>query len=148
MSDLRYRVKNMCRYDIGVTLPNGVSVLIPAGGFQLLTADDIAYIEGICMVDKFFSKRMLVPFNSKNEEVKLEDVGMIPMEDEAKHLTDEEITAMLKGTAKKLEAALNNIDNPAELHAIAEMAIKLDLPASKMKLIEAKVPNMDLLEAN
>jgi hypothetical protein len=148
MSDLRYRVKNMCRYDIGVTLPNGVSVLIPAGGFQLLTADDIAYIEGICMVDKFFSKRMLVPFNSKNEEVKLEDVGMIPMEDETKHLTDEEITAMLKGTAKKLEAALNSVDNPAELHAIAEMAIKLDLPASKMKLIEAKVPNMDLLEAN
>lgn len=138
----------MCRYDIGVTLPNGVSVLIPAGGFQLLTADDIAYIEGICMVDKFFSKRMLVPFNSKNEEVKLEDVGMIPMEDEAKHLTDEEITAMLKGTAKKLETALNSVDDPAELHAIAEMAIKLDLPASKMKLIEAKVPNMDLLENN
>ena len=138
----------MCRYDIGVTLPNGVSVLIPAGGFQLLTADDIAYIEGICMVDKFFSKRMLVPFNSKNEEVKLEDVGMIPMEDEAKHLTDEEITAMLKGTVKKLEVALNSVDDPAELHAIAEMAIKLDLPASKMKLIEAKVPNMDLLENN
>lgn len=148
MSDMRYRVKNMCRYDIGVTLPNGVSVLIPAGGFQLLTADDIAYIEGICMVDKFFSKRMLVPFNSKNEEVKLEDVGMIPMEDEAKHLTDEEITAMLKGTVKKLEVALNSVDDPAELHAIAEMAIKLDLPASKMKLIEAKVPNMDLLENN
>lgn len=82
MSELRYRATNMCIYDIGVTLPNGISVSIPSGGFQMLTADDIAYVESICVVNKFFSKRMLVPFNSEGEEVPLEKLGMYSFEDE------------------------------------------------------------------
>lgn len=147
MSELRYRVTNMCKYDIGVTLPNGISVSIPSGGFQMLTADDIAYIESICVVNKFFSKRMLVPFNSINEEVPLEKLGMYSFEDEEKHVTDEEIMTMLKMPIKKLEVALDAITDPAELHAIAEIGLSLDLPNSKMKLLANKIPNLDMLEA-
>ena len=147
MSELRYRVTNMCKYDIGVTLPNGISVSIPSGGFQMLTADDIAYIESICVVNKFFSKRMLVPFNSINEEVPLEKLGMYSFEDEKKHVTDEEIMTMLKMPIKKLEVALDAITDPAELHAIAEIGLSLDLPNSKMKLLASKIPNLDMLEA-
>ena len=147
MSELRYRVTNMCKYDIGVTLPNGISVSIPSGGFQMLTADDIAYIESICVVNKFFSKRMLVPFNSLNEEVPLEKLGMYSIEDEEKHVTDEEIMTMLKMPIKKLEVALDAITDPAELHAIAEIGLSLDLPNSKMKLLASKIPNLDMLES-
>lgn len=146
MSELRYRVKNMCKYDVGVTLPNGISVSIPSGGFQMLTADDIAYIESICVVNKFFSKRMLVPFNSEGEEVQLEKLGMYSFEDEEKHIADDEIVTMLKMPIKKLEAALDAITDPAELHAIAEVGLKLDLPNSKMKLLASKIPNLDMLE--
>lgn len=146
MSELRYRATNMCIYDIGVALPNGISVSIPSGGFQMLTADDIAYVESICVVNKFFSKRMLVPFNSEGEEVSLEKLGMYSFEDEEKHITDDEIVAMLKMPIKKLEAALDAITDPAELHAVAEVGLKLDLPNSKMKLLASKIPNLDMLE--
>lgn len=147
MSELRYRATNMCKYDIGVALPSGITVSIPSGGFQRLTADDIAYIESICVVNKFFSKRMLVPFNSEGEEVPLEKLGIYSFENEEKHIADDEIVTMLKLPIKKLEAALDAITDPAELHAIAEVGLKLDLPNSKMKLLTSKIPNLDMLEA-
>ena len=146
MSETRYRVKNMCHYDIGVTLTNGVNVVIPANGFQMLSADDIAYIESICTVNKFFSKRMLVSYNGKNEEIPLEEVGMYSLENETKHLTDEDITVMLKATPRKLEAMLHEIEDPSELHAIAQVAMKMDLPTSKMRILSDKIPNFDMLE--
>lgn len=142
----QYRVKNMCHYDIGITLPNGISKIIPAGGFQMMTADDIAYVESICTVNKFFSQRMLVPFNTRNEEIKLEEVGMCPLEEISKHMDDVEISMMLKRTPKKLEADLEAVTDPAELDAIARVAKTMDLPASKVKILSAKIPNYDLLD--
>ena len=148
MSDIRYRVKNMCRYDIGVKTTNGLSVLIAAGSFQMLTADDIAYIESICTVNKFFSTRMRVPYDSQDNEVPLDKLGLYIAEEEAPHLDDAAITAMLKQTPKKLEAALADIDDPAELHAIVAVAKTMDLAASKLKVINAKMPNNDILDAD
>jgi len=67
MAEQRYRVVNKCKYDIGVTLPSQQDIVIKGGSFQLLTADDIMYIESICREVKFFSKRMLVPYDAENK---------------------------------------------------------------------------------
>lgn len=146
MSDIRYRVKNMCRYDIGVRLTNGLSVMIAAGSFQMLTADDIAYIESICTVNKFFSQRMLVPYDSNGNEVPLDKLGMYVAEETVQHLDDADIVAMLKQSPKKIEAWLADIDDPAELGAISAVAKTMDLTASKLKVINAKMPYNDILE--
>jgi len=146
MSDKRYRVKNTCRYDIGVKTVNGANMLIAAGSFQMLTADDIAYIESICTENKFFSKRMLVPYDAQGNEVTLESLGMYVSEDTVEHLNTETIEAMLKQSAKKVEAWLAEINDPAELDAIVSVAKGMDLPASKLKLITAKVPYNDILD--
>lgn len=146
MSDTRYRVKNMCRYDIGVRTVNGASMLIAAGSFQMMTADDIAYVESICNVNKFFSKRMLIPFDVEGNEVSLDTLGMYVSEETEKHLDDKAIEAMLKQSAKKIEAWLADIDDPAELDAVVSVAKNMDLPASKLKIITAKLPNNDILD--
>lgn len=146
MSDIRYRVKNMCRYDIGVQTTNGLRLMIAAGSFQLMTADDIAYVESICTVNKFFSKRMLVPYDSMGNEVPLDKLGMYVAEDEVQHLDDATITTMLKQAPKKIEAWLADIDDPAELDAISTVAKSMDLTASKLKVINAKMPHNDILD--
>lgn len=147
MSDVRYRVKNMCRYNIGVKLTSGLSIMIAAGSFQMMTADDIAYVESICTVNKFFSKRMLVPYDTNGNEVPLESIGLYVSEDEPKHLDDATIISMLKQNPKKIEAWLNDVTDPAELDAISSIAKTMDLTASKLKVINARMPNNDILDA-
>lgn len=145
---MRYRVKNMCRYDIGVKLTNGLSLLIAAGSFQMMTADDIAYVESICTVNKFFSQRMLIPYDSQGNEVPLDKLGMYVEEDAVQHMNDEAIVAMLKQSPKKIEAWLADITDPAELGAISAVAKTMDLTASKLKVINAKMPYNDILDDN
>ena len=145
---MRYRVKNMCRYDIGVKLTNGLSLLIAAGSFQMMTADDIAYVESICTVNKFFSQRMLIPYDSQGNEVPLDKLGMYVEEDAVQHMNDEDIVSMLKQSPKKIEAWLADITDPAELGAISAVAKTMDLTASKLKVINAKMPYNDILDDN
>ena len=146
--DQRFRVTNKCKFDIGVTLSNGQNIVIKAGSFQLLNADDIVYIESICSRQKFFAKRMLVACDQTGKEVPLDKLGAYFEEDEAPHMSDEEITTLLKGTAKKIEAALATIDDPVELHAIAEVAKTMDLSSTKLKMLQEKMPEVNFLSKN
>lgn len=141
----RYRVINKCKFDIGVTLENGQNVIIKAGSFQLLKADDIAYIESICAHVKYFAKRWLVACDTKGNEVSLEQLGAYIEEDPHPHLSDEEIQKLLKKPAKQIKAYLEAVEDPFELHAIADVGSKMNLTADKIKVIQEKVPNMDLL---
>lgn len=146
MSDTRYRVKNMCKYNIGVKLVNGLDVMIASGSFQMMTADDIAYVESMCTVNRFFSKRMLIPYDSQGNEAPLDSMGIFVAEDQQVKLDEATIAASLKQSVKKMEAWLADIDDPAELHEIAMIAKSMDLPASKLRVLTAKMPNGDFID--
>ena len=102
MAEQRYRVYNKCKYDIGVKLVNGQRVVIRPNSFQMLTADDISFIESICTENKFFAKKMLVPHDETGKPVDFQQLGMFVEEDPFPHLNDEEIAAMLKQSGKKI----------------------------------------------
>lgn len=146
MAEQRYRVTNTCKFDIGITLPSQQNIVIKAGSFQLLTADDIMYAESICRKTKYFSKRMLIPYDAQNKQVPFEQLGGFMEVDANPHLSDEEIKTAFKQSVKKVESWLQEVQDPSELFAIAEVAKTMDLPASKLKLIMDKVPNLDLLQ--
>lgn len=146
MAEQRYRVMNKCNYSIGITLANGQDIMIRPNSFQLLTADDIIYAESLCRKVKFFGKRMLVPYDNQGNEVTFDQLGGYMEHDPNPHLSNEEIEAALKQATKKVEAWLSGIEEPAELAAVIAVAKTMDLPASKLKLINAKVPNADILD--
>ena len=81
-----------------------------------------------------------------NKEISLEALGGYPDEYTTPHLSDQEIVAELRKSAKSIEAWLKDIDSPEELHAIFDVSKTMDLTASKLKVLQAKMPNKDLLD--
>lgn len=139
----RLRVYNRAIYDIGVRLINGVSFNISPNSFQIMTANDIMFIESAYSNSRFFTRKLLVPVDDTGKDIEMSEFGFVDAED--MHKDDKEISEMLKQSAKKLEAWLATIDDDAELHAIYTVATKMDLPASKLKILSAKIKNKDWL---
>lgn len=142
-----FRVYNECKFDIGVTTTRGTQYNIRPGSFAMLTAADIEYIESICQTTKFFGTGMLVPKDAAGNAIPLDKLNIVEAPKEERMMTDEEIMAMLKKTGKQMEAWLDGIEDPVKLHAIYDVAVKMDLPASKLKILNGKMPNKDWLDA-
>jgi hypothetical protein len=140
-----FRVFNRCNYDIGVTLTSGQKPNIRKGSFLPLSVNDILYIESIARRRRPFSSGELVAVTDDGKDLKLADLGGYEDTYTAKHFNKDEIMANLKKSAKQVETWLNSIDDPIELHAIKEAAEKIDLPASKLRLLQEKLPDIDLL---
>lgn len=143
--DSRYRVWNNAKFDIGIHLMNNVEMNIIPGSFVMLTVNDILFLESRYPNAGLFRKKLLVAMDDNGEELDLLNIGL-PAADENAHHSDEEIIAVLKGGAKKLETWLEEIDDPAELHAIYEVAKTLDLPVTKVKILKKFMPNKDWLD--
>lgn len=142
-----YRVYNKTKFSIGVQFPDGRNYNIKPNNFLLLDANDIAMIENQCSKKRFISQRMLVPMNEKDEPVDLMQVFRIQNNEEAdEHMEDSDIKAKLAMTVKKVEAWLEPIEDETELYAIWSVAKAMDLPASKLKVLKAKIPNKEWLE--
>ena len=145
--DIRYRVYNRCKHDIGVYISNGQQSLnIKAGSFAVLSVNDILYIESICNKRKYFSGKMLVPVDDSGKDLSLEDIGGFTDESAPVHHNENEIESNLKKPFNAFKAWISKIEDPVELHEIWEVGKKMDLPASKLKILSSKMPNRDLLE--
>lgn len=142
----KLRAYNRCNFDIGVVTSEGRQYNIKPGSFVMLTVDDINYIDSICQKKKFFATGMLEAVDSAGNRVDLEKIGLAVTEDDKPILTEEEISAALKKSLKSVETWLNDIDDPAELHAVYKVAMEMDLPASKLKILNARMPNKDWLD--
>ena len=145
--DERYRVWNKAKFDIGLKVLNGVEMNIKPGSFQILTANDIIYIEATFTASRFFSKKLLVITDDMGHEIGLDQLGLPGVSDDA-HQSDDEIIAHLKTSAKKVEEWISQIEDKEELHAIYEVAksIETELPLSKIKILKKYMPDKDWLD--
>ena len=142
-----YRVYNKTKYAIGVQFPDGRAYNIRPNNFLLLDANDIAMIENQCRRKKFISQKMLVPMNEQDEPVDVMGLFRIQEADEGdKHLDEDDLKVKLNQSIKKMEAWLNTVTDESELYAIWDAAKQMDLPASKLKILNAKIPNREWLE--
>ena len=138
-------VYNTANFDIGVTLASTQQRIIRHGSFLPMSVDDILYIESNCRAKPFSSKKLAIK-DKDNKEYSLEDLGGYTDPYAKQHFDADTIAANLSKSAKHISAWLSEIDDPVELDAIAEIAKQMDLQGSKLKLVQAKVPNKDLLE--
>ena len=146
-----FRVFNKCKYDIGVNLLSGQGVNIPAGKFIIMSVNDILHVEGICSKRKFFSAGMLVPTTDDGKELALEELGGYTdayTQENQKHLSDEEILQNLKKNNKQFEAWVNKIEDLSELDSVIAVAKKNDVSTSKLKILQQRVPDRDLLDSD
>lgn len=133
----KVRVVNQTRYGIGFKLPNGVERNIVAGTFAILSRDDVEYLMSIA--PKLFEApcQLLV----QDDEL-LQDFGVADKVEDVK-IDREEIGRKLAGNAKSLKTWLDTVTEPFVLDIIREIASKMDLPASKLKILEEKLPSVE-----
>lgn len=142
--DTRLRVYNDAVYDIGVTTLTGISFNIRPKSFQMLTVNDITYIESAYPKSAFFSRGLLRAVDETGKTVPITEMGF--PESENKHMSEDDIKKMLGKSVKAIEEWLESVSDDSELHTIFTVADKMDLPASKLKILSKYMPNKDWLD--
>lgn len=138
MSD-RVRVNNVTPYAIGLKSQSGIEYNIRPHAFVVMHRDDIEY--NMAIAPSLFQSpaRLIV------EDQDLNDImGIVPAEETA--CDKEEIDKILKGSAAKIEAWLNEHNQPHVIESVYTAAKEMDLPASKIKVLQKFMPNRDIVE--
>lgn len=138
MEEKRIKVYNYNRFPVGIKLENGHEQTVAPGSFARLTQDDIDYLSTI---SRIFSGGYL-RVEAAEEDAVLEQIGVVK-EDNPNFMDDAEIKKKLAMSAAKITAWLADIEDKLFLNRVYEIAKEMDIATSKMKIISAKVPNMD-----
>ena len=139
MSD-RVRVRNATKYDIGLTTMNGFGYNIKAGFFIMMNREDVEY--NMALAPRLFEApaRLVVEDAELSQMVGIEDV-------ETATYTDADLEKLLRGKPQELKAFMEkNLNNEHILERIAGLAKKLDLPASKIRVMQEALPQRDFVE--
>lgn len=135
MAEKLYKVWNHNNYDIGVKFTNGTERNIRAHSFFPMPRVEIDYLSAISTV---FEKNRLTIEDPDEAKQILEENGIIT-ENNPYFDADEDIKKRLRASTQNIEKWLKGIDDVVLLGRISDVAKSVDLPASKMKLIEAKL---------
>jgi len=136
----RIKVCNDRRYDIGVRLSNNTERVIPAGGFALLPKEEVEYLFSIA--PKLFAGERQLRLEDRKLAV---EFGFI--QDEAAPLFgDAEIRKQLAGRVAAMKKWLDGITEPFLLDEIFTVARAMDLPASKLQVLQEKFPDRLLIQ--
>lgn len=139
MSD-KIKVFNPQKFDIGViTLDKPMGINIKSGSFALLNEDDIAYVTSISTL---FQRGMLRVDETRSSI--MESVG-IDMDADPNFFDDEEIKQYLSASAKKVEIWLSTITESYILDRIYDVAKDMNLNVSKIRVLQAKMPDKDFI---
>lgn len=138
----KIRVINPQKFDVGVTTqdkPMGMN--IKSGGFVMLTQDDIDYIMSISTL---FQRGFLRIEETKAAEI-MESAG-IDVNTDLNFIDDEDIKKKLNGTAKTIEKWIGDIHEEYILDRIYDVAKDMNLNMSKIKVLQAKMPDKNFLD--
>lgn len=135
----RVRVNNVTPYAIGLKSQTGVEYNIRPHAFVTMHRDDVEYNMAIAPSLFRSPARLIVDDNELNEIM-----GVAP---EAEVSCDKEtIDKILKSSAAKIEAWLNENNQPHVIETVYAVAKTMDLPASKTKVLQKFMPNRDITE--
>lgn len=141
MATKNIRLYNPQKFDVGVKLlDNDRGVNVRAGGFIQISEDDIAYINSISSVLRRGMLRI-----EKEKEILMQEVG-IDTDSDPNFITDEEIQKKLGMSAKKIDEWLTTVEEEYIKERIFNIAIGMNLTMSKIKVLQAAMPNRTFIE--
>lgn len=138
--ETRVKVWNPNKFNVGVTLFDGRTLNIVAGSFNMLTRNDILYVS----TTSTLFKRGLLRVEEEAKPV-LDELGIVE-ENNAGFMSEEEMKKKLNMSAAKLASWMEEITDEVVLDRIAQLAKSIDLPTSKMRVVEEKVPKAFMVD--
>ena len=117
----KIRVSNPHKFAIGVSFFNGTDRAILPGSFTLMTREEIEYLASFAP-SLFEGEKLL----------RLEDRELAA-----------EIRKRLNQRAQQVKAWLDGIEEHYLLDEICDVAMKMDLPASKLQLLQERMPTRE-----
>lgn len=135
------RVYNQRKYDVGMILQNGAERVVHPGSFILLSRDEIEYLASIAPA-----------LFDGEKQLRLEDRALAAQlgfvdDAQAETLDADVIRKKLNQRAPQLRAWLDGVTEPYLLDAICDVAAEMDLPASKLQLLQERMPGREFLHA-
>lgn len=135
------RVYNQRKYDVGMILQNGAERVVHPGSFILLSRDEIEYLASIAPA-----------LFDGEKQLRLEDRALAAQlgfvdDAQAETLDADVIRKKLNQRAPQLRAWLDGVAEPYLLDAICDVAAEMDLPASKLQLLQERMPGREFLHA-
>ncbi|MBQ9632164.1 MAG: hypothetical protein IJV04_04515 [Lachnospiraceae bacterium] len=137
----KIRVYNPRKYDIGLVLQSGMERVIHPGSFTPMSRDDIEY-----------AASMAPALFEGEKQLRLEDHALAVqlgfVQDESEPVFDaEEIRKKLGMRNPQVKAWLESIQEGYLLDAVCDVAATMDLPASKLQLLQDRMPEREFLKA-
>ena len=126
MLDKKVRITNPNKFMVGLKLMDGIrEVVVHPNSFVILDANDAFYINNMCTL---FKKGVIfIEDNEINEFLGLDKIY---------NVTDAEIKEILGKSAKVIQEKMEALSEKHILDRFVNIAKDLDLPASKLKVIE------------
>ena len=135
------KVYNDRKYPVGLILQNGLERVVHSAGYTLLSRDEIEFVAS--NAPRLFEGE---------RQLRLEDhetaaqMGFIESA-ETPVMDDAEIRKKLSLRANQLKAWLDGVSEPYLLDAIYDVAMTMDLPASKLQLLQERMPDKEFIRA-
>lgn len=137
----KIRVYNPRKFAIGLTLANGTERTVLPGSYTLLSKEDIEHLASFAPA--LFQDEKLLRIEDRNLTVELGFIDNI----EKPVLDEEEIRKNLGQRVGQVKAWLDGIHEAYLLDAICDVAAQMDLPASKLQLLQERMPEREFLKA-
>lgn len=130
----KIRVSNPHKFSIGVSFFNGTERAILPGSFTLMTREEIEYLASFA--PGLFEGEKLLRLEDRELAAELGFIDSVddPMFDE------DEIRKHLNQRAQQMKAWLDGVEEPYLLDEICDVAMKMDLPASKLQILQERMP--------
>lgn len=135
----KVKVFNCRKYCIGLLLQNGSERIVQPGSFVTLSHEDIEYLSSVA--PKLFADEKQLCLEDRTLAVQL---GFV-MDEQAEMLDAESIRKHLAQRASQVKAWLEGINEPYLLDAICDVAVEMDLPASKLLLLKERMPEREFI---
>lgn len=135
----KIRVENLRKYSIGVMLQNGMEYNIKPGGFLMLAQEDIEWIAS--HAPALFMEEKQLRLGDRELAVNLGFVAS----PEAAPLDEAAIRKKLDARTDLMKKWINGIEEAYLLDAVYHVAVTMDLPTSKLKILQEKMPDREFI---